>query len=246
MRTLATRCARPASLQRCWHAGLSHHARRRRHARRQGRRSQRRHRRRPSSTGTARPVCRCSRWLGRVFRPVGGDQSLRSRAVPLALGLFLVRVRHADGPIAQELSVHPRERCVGRLEGVVGDEAEASGPACLGVAHDLGEEQHSEGGEGVVQHLLVDLGLEVADEQVCAHLVGLLVLRRLVAADRLAEEPDHVHDLDGVVRVVLVLELDEAVALVRVGDLVARQVDVGDGRALDHQLPQNLLIYLRV
>lgn len=46
------------------------------------------------------------------------------------------------------------------------------------------------------------------------------------------------HDFYAVVGVLLALELNEAIALVLVGDLVSRQVDVNDRAALDKQLPQ--------
>jgi len=59
------------------------------------------------------------------------------------------------------------------------------------------------------------------------------VSRRLVDSDGLPEEFDHVHNLDGVVSVVLTEELHEAVALVLHRDSVFRHVDVDYGPRLD-------------
>lgn len=54
------------------------------------------------------------------------------------------------------------------------------------------------------------------------------------------------HDLDGVVGVLLALELDEAVALVLVGDLVPGDVHVDHRPALREQLPEDVLVDLLV
>ena len=45
-------------------------------------------------------------------------------------------------------------------------------------------EDDAEGGEGVVEELLVDLGVEVADEDVRAHVQVLLVRRGLVHPEK--------------------------------------------------------------
>ena len=89
-----------------------------------------------------------------------------------------------------------------------------------------GCDDDAKGGEGVVEQLLVDLGVEVADEEVGAHVHGLAVALGLVDAQRLAVELDHVHDLDGVLGVLLGGELDEAIALVQVREFVLGDVHV--------------------
>ena len=89
-----------------------------------------------------------------------------------------------------------------------------------------GCDDDAKGGEGVVEQLLVDLGVEVADEEVGTHVHGLAVALGLVDAQRLAVELDHVHDLDGVLGVLLGGELDEAIALVQVRELVLGDVHV--------------------
>ncbi len=48
----------------------------------------------------------------------------------------------------------------------------------------------------------------------------------LVHANGLAVELDHIHDLDGIVCIVLSHELDKAVALMQLGDPVTRHVDI--------------------
>lgn len=147
--------------------------------------------------------------------------------MPLSLGVLLERVRDRDGPVAQVLAIHGVHGGVGGLEAGKVDKGKALGVARLRVAHDLGRLQDdTEGGEGVVEELLVHLGVQVADEDVGADVEVLLVGGGLVDADGFAVELDHVHDLDGVVGVLLAQELDKAVALVHLGDAVLGHVDV--------------------
>lgn len=56
----------------------------------------------------------------------------------------------------------------------------------LCVPGDLGADDHSKVAEGLVEHLLIDLRVEVADEYVGAHVLGAFVLRGLVDLDGLA------------------------------------------------------------
>ncbi|CAH0367010.1 unnamed protein product, partial [Pelagomonas calceolata] len=180
--------------------------------------------------------------LDGVVRVVRREQPLRLRAVALGLRVALEGVADLDLLVAEELAVHALDREVRGLEAVVAHEAVALRAARVGVAHDLGRlGDRAKGREGVVEQLLVHVAVEAADEEVRADLDGAPVLRRLVHAQRLAEELDHVHDLERVVRVLLAPELDEAVALVRARHLVARQVHVRDGARLQHHLPEQLL-----
>ena len=122
------------------------------------------------------------------MRPVGlgervlsGQQSLGGRAVTLPLAVFLEGVGDGDGPVAEVLSVHGLDGGVGRLETGVVDEGEALGIARVRIALDLGRgENDPEGGEGVVEQLLVHLRVQVANEDVGAHVQVLLVGRGLV------------------------------------------------------------------
>lgn len=54
------------------------------------------------------------------------------------------------------------------------------------------------------------------------------------------------HDFDRVVSVLLILELHKSVALMFVGDLVPRNVDIHDGSALGEQLPEETFVHFRV
>lgn len=54
------------------------------------------------------------------------------------------------------------------------------------------------------------------------------------------------HDLDGIVGILFTLELDEAVALMLVGDLIAWDVDIDHWSALSEELPKNTLVYFLV
>ena len=165
----------------------------------------------------------------------------------LALRVLLDGVGARDRAVAEELAFIFLDRRVRRLERLEGHEAEAARVARLAVAHDLRRgDDDAKGGEGVVQQLLVDLGVEVADEDVGAHIEHLLVARRLVDADRLAEHLHHVEHLDRVLRVLLALELDEAEAHVHLRQLVLRHVHVHHRPALHAQLPEQRLGHLRV
>jgi hypothetical protein len=55
-----------------------------------------------------------------------------------------------------------------------------------------------------------------------------------------------VHDLDGVIGVLFAFEFDEAVALMLVGDLVARDVDVDHWAALREEFPEDVFVHLLV
>ena len=134
------------------------------------------------------------------------------------------------------------------------------------VSHYLGDLQDdAKSAERVVKKLLVDFRVQITDEKIGADVEVLLMRRRLekrdkqphqvvvpiqtkstrvffrylVDADRLAVEFDHVHDLDGVLGVLLVHELDEAVALMVLRDAVFGHMNVDDGACLDEELPQN-------
>lgn len=164
----------------------------------------------------------------------------------LSLRVLLDRVLDSDLPAGEELPVHLRDGGVGAVEVVVADEAVSLADSFLSISGDLGADDHSEVAEGLVEHLLVDFWVEVADEDICAYVLGAFVLRRLVDLDWLAVQLDHVHDLNRVIGVLLTLELDEAVALVLVGDLIPRDVHVDHRAALREQLPQDILVDLLV
>lgn len=60
--------------------------------------------------------------------------------------------------------------------------------------------------------------------------------------DRLPEQLDHVHDFDGVVRVLLRHEFHKSKALVSTGDSVLGHVHVGHRPCVDEQLPEDLIL----
>lgn len=96
-------------------------------------------------------------------------------------------------------------------------------------------QQWTEATKRVVQDLLVDHGIEVSDEKLGANFRGaLLVCAGFVNSQRLSVELNSVHHVGGVLGVGGRTELDEAEALVRLGDAVARHVDVVDGAHLEH------------
>ena len=114
-------------------------------------------------------------------RILGGQQSLRRRAVTFALAVLLEGVRDGDGPVAEVLAVHSLDGRIRGLKAGIVDEGKALGVAGVRIALDLGRgEDDPKGGEGVVEQLLVHLGVQVADEDVGAHVQVLLVGRGLV------------------------------------------------------------------
>lgn len=160
-------------------------------------------------------------------RILGREESLGSRSVTFSFRVLLECVRNGDRTVAQVLSVHGVHRRVGRLKTREVDEREAFRVAGFGVAHDLWRlEDDAEGRECVVEKLLVHLRVQVADENVGAHVEILLMGRSLVDSNRLSVKFNHVHDLDGVVGVFLSQELHEAVALVHLCDSIFWLVDV--------------------
>lgn len=54
------------------------------------------------------------------------------------------------------------------------------------------------------------------------------------------------HDFYGVVSVFLALELDEAIALMLVGNFISRNVDVDNWSALCEKLPKHVLVDLLI
>ena len=49
------------------------------------------------------------------------------------------------------------------------------------------------------------------------------------------------HNLDGVISILLALKLDESIALMLISDFVSRDVDVDDWATLGKQLPEDIL-----
>lgn len=124
---------------------------------------------------------------------------------------------------------------IAALEVAVTDKTESLARAAVFPGHLGDAQQRSKAAESIVQDLLVDHGVQVSDEQLGAHLGGpLLVGAGLVDSERLAVELDAVHDVGRVLGVGGGTELNEAEALVGLGDAIARHVDVVDGAHLEH------------
>jgi hypothetical protein len=120
------------------------------------------------------------------------------------------------------------------------------GTSCHVVTVDLDSHHISKGTEGVMEDLLINLGIKIAYEEVGSYVLTLLVLRCLVDFEGSSIQLDHVQDLDAVVSVLFTPELHKSVALVLVGDLVSRHVHIDHRPSLDKQLPQQLLIDTRL
>lgn len=68
----------------------------------------------------------------------------------------------------------------------------------------------------------------------------------LVDPDRLPIELDHVHDLNGIVGILLTQELNEAIALVLASDSILRHVGVDHWPCLEKEFPQQRFTYFLV
>ena len=191
---------------------------------------------------------RCSRkkhvWPAGRALTVRSEDALSNSSMALSLRILLVGIRDVDLAVRKKLPVHRLDRSVGRLEAIVADEPEAAAVARLWIAHDLWRlAHHAKCAERIVENLLVNLFIEVADEQVGSYILALPILRRLVHSNRLSEQLHHVHDLDRIVRVLLRAKLHEAKALRLVRNPVAGHMDMDHGASLQHQLPQQLLCH---
>lgn len=185
-----------------------------------------------------------------VLLRLRSERALRSVTVTLALAVLLESVLDRDLLVHEELAVHVLDRIVGGFERGVGDESIALADVGV-VARDLGRsDQRAEAREGLEEHLLLHHGVQVSNEQLSSNSCATaqsrsfsssstLVCARLVDANRLAPEANLIHDLDGVVGIFLGRKLDEAIALVSLGDAVFREVNVDDGSGLYHQFPDN-------
>ena len=148
--------------------------------------------------------------------------------VALTFAIFLIGVLYTDFLVHKVLPAHVGDGVVGGLKVGIGDEAVAFGQVGL-VAGDLGlGDECAEAAKGVVEHTFVDHRVKVAHEELGAYFDGfLLVGGGFVDTNGLAEEAHLVHNPSSVVSVLFEGELDEAIALVGLGDSVFGEVDVG-------------------
>jgi hypothetical protein len=170
------------------------------------------------------------------------EQTLCIVSVARALSIFLVRVLHGYLLALHVLAVHVRDGCIRGIKVGVGHETVAFGHVHF-VARNLGSvDKLSKTQERVVQRSLVDLGVQIADEQLCADLDALCLVRRgLVHAYRVVVEARAVEDVDDVLGVGLGRKLDEAEALVLAVDAVDGHVDGAHAAMVVHELGQELL-----
>jgi hypothetical protein len=157
--------------------------------------------------------------------------------VSLSLAILLEGILHRNLLTQNVLPVQIRNSSITALKVGKADKSKALARARL-LPCDLWQtQQRTEAAEGVIEDLLVDHRIEVSNEQLGANLgSALLIGAGLVDAQGFAVQLDPVHHVGGVLGVGGRAELDEAEALVRLGDAVARHVDVVDGSHLQHYL----------
>lgn len=155
--------------------------------------------------------------------------------MPLPLAVLLEGVLHGHLLAEDVLPVEVGNGSITALEVAVADEAKALARAAIFPSNLGNAQQRTKPTKCVVEDLLVDHGIEVSDEQLSSNLGGLLLISAgLVDAKRFAVELDAVHDVGGVLGVGRGAKLDEAEALVGLGDAISRHVDVVDGAHLEH------------
>jgi hypothetical protein len=135
-------------------------------------------------------------------------------------------------PAAEILAVHLGCSNISAIEVIEADESMALALPAIGISSNFGGNDHTKVAKSLIEQFLIDFGVKIAHEKVGSYILRSLILGSLVDLDGLAIQFDHVHDLYGVVCVLLALEFDEAVALVLVCDFVSRDMHIHDGTAL--------------
>lgn len=149
--------------------------------------------------------------------------------------ILLVCVLHRDLLVHQKLPVHICNRRVTSLEIREGHKSIPFSqitrvPRQLWRGH-----QSAKSAESIKQHTFINPRVEVTNPHLGPHFNRLLFIGGgLVDANGFPEQPHLVHDFCGVFGVGFCGVLDEAVALVGLGDAVFGEVDVGDAAGLEH------------
>lgn len=132
----------------------------------------------------------------------------------LSLVILLEGIRHRNGSIAEVLSVHGIHSSITSLEAGKVYEGETLRFTRLRITHYLRcLQNHAEGREGIVEQLLIDLHIQIANKDIGAHIQILLMRRCLIDTYRFPVELYHVHYFDCIVGVLLAQELHETVTL---------------------------------
>lgn len=155
------------------------------------------------------------------------QESLCGRAVSFSFGILLEGVGHRDGSVTEVLPVHGLDGGIRRIEACEVDESVTLGVARVWVSHDLRRlEDHAKGTERVVEQFLVYLRVQIADEDVSAHIQVFVVRRGLINSNWFAIKLNHIHDFNGIVGILFTEELHEAITLMLSSDPVFGHVCV--------------------
>lgn len=162
---------------------------------------------------------------------------LRLVTVSLALAILLESVLHRDLFAEEVLPMQVVNRGVTRLEVPKADKAKALTRPGIIPRHLWHAQQRAEPAECIVQNLLIDHRIQISNEELCANLCTLLLVRAgFIHTQRFAVQFDSVHDIGGVLSVGRGTILYEAEALVGLGDAVAGHVNVVNWAHLEHDL----------
>lgn len=108
----------------------------------------------------------------------------------------------------------------------------------FGLSGDFGVNNESEVAECFIEHFLIDLRIEITDKKIGANILSSLILRGLIDFDGFTKQFNHVHDLNWVIGIILTFELNKAITLMLICDLISGQMNVNNRAALDKQLPE--------
>lgn len=131
-----------------------------------------------------------------------------------ALAILFEGIFNPDNFAAYKLTVHGSKGGVAGLEVIVADKAIPLRHSRFGITHNFRGQDVSKCRKRLVKSLFVDLGIEAANEQVCAYFLCSFVLGGFVYFYGLSVKLDHVHYFDSIIGIVFTLELDKSVALV--------------------------------
>lgn len=108
------------------------------------------------------------------------------------------------------------------------------------VSGDFGVDDHTEIAEGLIEHFLIDLWIEISNKKIGSNVLGSFILGGFIDFDGFSEHFDHVHDFNRVVCVLLAFELNKAIALMLIGDFISWQMDINYGPALNEEFPEEI------
>ena len=157
--------------------------------------------------------------------------------------IFLVSVVNIDADALQILPIHHFTSTIRTIEVVERNESISSGATAFRVSLDLRREHNTELRKNFAKQPLINVFRQITNENLSANFLRAFVLACFVDFDRFVEQFYHMKDFNRIVCIFFCLELNKAIALMLVGDFVARYVDIDDWAGLEEKLPKNFFIH---